>query len=299
MYILALGAVLLSLCIVAVERRRGSPAGGLVGVITLSFACFGLVTGLFWVVFPGLTASLVPGSVQTPLAAGVVQVRGALVVALAVFIVLTRATRAAGERVSGLAGPALYNVLMAYEAIAAQFTGIATAERWLYVVLHTSWAVGFVLLTIFPRATATAGGSSRPARVIAGLYGVYAVLPGIATVVVPTGLVQAFGEVPSPYVLHAVGSFASALGATGALALGGFFDRSAPLLRSLLLSLVVASSATAALGVVGVLGAASTGGVVIAAITLDAVLAVALGHRFALLTRSARAELSTERVGPR
>jgi len=53
MYILVLGAVLLSLCIVAVERRRGSPAGGLIGVITLSFACFGLVTGLFWVFFPG------------------------------------------------------------------------------------------------------------------------------------------------------------------------------------------------------------------------------------------------------
>jgi len=70
-----------------------------------------------------------------------VQVRGALVVALAVFIVVTRTRRAAGERVSGLAGPALYNVLMAYEAIAAQFTGIATpAERWLYVVLHTTWA---------------------------------------------------------------------------------------------------------------------------------------------------------------
>jgi hypothetical protein len=27
MYVLVLGAVLLSLCIVAVERRRGSPAG--------------------------------------------------------------------------------------------------------------------------------------------------------------------------------------------------------------------------------------------------------------------------------
>jgi len=299
MYILVLGAVLLSLCIVAVERSRGSPAGGLIGVITLSFACFGLVTGLFWVFFPGLTASLVPGSVRTPLAAGVVQVRGALVVALAVFIVLTRTRRAAGERVSGLAGPALYNVLMAYEAIAAQFTGIATAERWLYVVLHTTWAVGFVLLTIFPRAAATAGGGSRPARVIAGLYGAYAVLIGIATVVVPTGLVHAFGEEPGPYVLHAVGTFASALGATGALALGGILDRSAPVVRSLLLSLVVASAATAVLGVVGLLGAASTNGVVIAAIALAAVLAVALGHRFALLIRSAGAELSAERVSPR
>jgi len=299
MYILVLGAVLLSLCIVTVERRRGSPAGGLIGVITLSFACFGLVTGLFWVFFPGLTASLVPGSVRTPLAAGVVQVRGALVVSLAVFIVLTRTRRAAGERVSGLAGPALYNVLMAYEAIAAQFTGIATAERWLYVVLHTTWAVGFVLLTIFPRATPAAGGGSRPARVIAGLYGIYAVLIGIATVVVPTGLVQAFGEEPGPYVLHAVGSFASALGATGALALGGILDRSAPLLRSLLLSLVVASAATAVLGIVGVLGAASTSGVVIAVIALDALLAVALGHRFTLLTRSTGAELSSGRVSPR
>jgi hypothetical protein len=206
MYILVLGAVLLSLCIVAVERRRGSPAGGLIGVITLSFACFALVIGLFWVFFPGLTASLVPGSVRTPLAAGVVQVRGALVVSLAVFIVLTRTRRAAGERVSGLAGPALYNVLMAYESIAAQFTGIATAERWLYVVLHTTWAVGFVLLTIFPRVTAAAGGGSRPARVVAGLYGSYAVLIGIATVVVPTGLVQAFGEEPGPYVTRSARS---------------------------------------------------------------------------------------------
>jgi hypothetical protein len=213
--------------------------------------------------------------------------------------VLTRTRRAAGERVGGLAGPAFYNVLMAYEAIAAQFTGIATAERWLYVVLHTTWAVGFVLLTISPRATPAAGGGSRPARVIAGLYGIYAVLIGIATVVVPTGLVQAFGEEPGPYVLHAVGSFASALGATGALALGGILDRSAPLLRSLLLSLVVASAATAVLGIVGVLGAASTSGVVIAVIALDALLAVALGHRFTLLTHSAGAEPSAARVSPR
>jgi len=154
MYILVLGAVLLSSASspwsgAAAARRRlighhlASPASA-----SSPDCCCGLV--------PRAPPAW-SGSVQTPLAAGVVQVRGALVVALAVFLVLTR-TRRAARASQRSRGPALYNS-MAYEASRAVHRHCDRREMDLRGAAH-HWRVGFVLLTIFPRAAATAGGGS-------------------------------------------------------------------------------------------------------------------------------------------
>ena len=147
MYVLALGAILISAIVVVLERQTGRATGGVTGLVTLSFTCYGLATGLFWILLPSPTA-LAPG-----------------------------------------------------------------------------------------------------------------------------GLVEAFGEQPGPYLGHAVGALASAVLATVAMALGDLVQRSGSTQSALARALVIATGATAVLGLLQLSSGSPAGALAVGVVVLNLVIA--------------------------
>jgi hypothetical protein len=126
------------------ERPLGSPAQALVRLGILSYAVFAIVSGLFWLCWPTGTGHLVPGHADGILIATTTQARGLVAIAFGLICLAERNPGpSAGARV--LLAPMIYNLLMSSEALAAQFSALATPERWLYVAFHFLWVASFTI----------------------------------------------------------------------------------------------------------------------------------------------------------
>jgi hypothetical protein len=219
MYIFALVALGSAALWLAVERPRSSITGLIARFGALSYGIFAVITGLFWICFPATTAQLVPGHAGGVLVATATQARGLIVVAFGLVALFTRKTTPPSLR-SILLGPFLYNLIMSVEAFAAQFTVLATRERWLYVALHFGWSLSFGLR--FARTQAAASAFLAPqctSRLLLSAFSALAALLGLALFTIPYGVMA--GSMPivgSAFLAHSVHGLAAACIALGALA---------------------------------------------------------------------------------
>jgi len=219
MYIFALVALGSAALWLSIERPRNSIADLIARFGALSYGVFSITTGLFWICFPATTAQLVPGHAGGVLVATATQARGLIVVALGLVALFTRKIAPLSLR-SILLGPFLYNFIMSVEAFAAQFTVLATRERWLYVALHFGWALSFGLR--FARTQAAASGFLTlqcTSRLLLHAFSALAALLGLALFTIPYGMMA--GSMPivgSAFLAHSVHGLAAACGALGAMA---------------------------------------------------------------------------------
>ena len=223
--------VVIALVVAAVwlfVERPSSLGDGLVCLGVLSYAGFAVLSGAFWVLWPQATGQLVPGHTGGMLVVTVTQARGLVVVALGIVCLVERnPRRTAGSGL--LLGPMIYNLLMSGEALAAQFTELATPERWLYVTFHFLWGVCFAIrvrdqhsgaagtaLVHTPEAHAPEGARRSILLTFALLVGGL----GLFLLAIPYGFqTPTQSSVASSYIAHATHGFGSALMAAAALAL--------------------------------------------------------------------------------
>jgi len=133
----------------------GSTAGagrirvGATWIALASYALFTGLTGLAWLVAPGLMGAtfLSVGGAATPY---VGLVRGAVDAPLA-WAAWTHRTAAGAGRQAALAALATANLLLATTGLLAQLHAIATPSRWVIEALHVLWTVvlGIALVRTF------------------------------------------------------------------------------------------------------------------------------------------------------
>lgn len=249
--LISLGTAALGLVL---ERPRGSIIELTARFGALSYATFAVLTGLLWVCFPAATAQLVPGHSGGVLVATVTQARGLVVIALGLVALSTRKI-APQSLCSILLGPLVYNLIMSVEALAAQFTVLATRERWLYVTLHFGWALIFGLRFGSTQALAPPVlTQQRTSRLLLRTFAALAILLGLALFAIPYGMLA--GSMPvvaSAFLAHSVHGLGAALIALGVMAFvssSGIEDKT-----SVIGPLAVAGSCAA----IAVLGVATSG----------------------------------------
>jgi hypothetical protein len=188
----------------------------------LSYAGFAVLSGAFWLFWPQATGQLVPGHTGGMLVATVTQARGIVVVVLGIICLVERnPERSVGAAL--LLGPMAYNLLMSGEALAAQFTELATPERWLYVTFHFLWAICFAIRVRDQHVNAARAGlhntHERAGFPIALTLALLAGGFGLYLLAIPYGFqISTQSAVASSYVAHATHGFGSAVVAVGALA---------------------------------------------------------------------------------
>ncbi|KQX26004.1 hypothetical protein ASD39_01785 [Sphingomonas sp. Root50] len=187
-----------------------------------SFAFFALITATFWIISPDGTARTVEANAGGTLMLQIVQGRGTIVLPFGL-AALAAAWLWADQKFAAMLGPFAYNSLMTIEAIRAQFTSLATPERWTYVILHAFWAV---CLGIY------CSGLSRrlPRRIlVAACVSALPILVGTTLYLAPTLLIGASPIVPSPTLLlhsaHAFGASLIGLGLVSFSYWSGMADR--------------------------------------------------------------------------
>lgn len=157
MYVFALIALAAGVLWHFVERPPAGASAVVARFGAISYGVFALTTAVSWIGWPDATGRLVPDHNAGMLVAAAVQARGVFVFGLGVIALVARNSVPHSIR-SILLGPLVYNALLGSEALSAQFTPMATPERWLYVALHYSWAIAFGLRFIGERAAPDSNG---------------------------------------------------------------------------------------------------------------------------------------------
>jgi hypothetical protein len=207
MFKLAAAALVCAIILSIAAHRRGGPHW--LRFALASFGFFGVITALFWIISPAGTARTVSDDTGGGmLLLQIVQGRGAIVLPFGL-AALFAAWTLPGRRTAAIVGPLVYNLIMSAEASRAQFTPLATPERWIYVALHAAWAISLAVycLGLNPRA-----GRATAAVAIA----LPAPMLGILLFVAPALLV---GNDPGPMLVHAAHAFGASLIALGAVSL--------------------------------------------------------------------------------
>ncbi|KRB85309.1 hypothetical protein ASE00_00425 [Sphingomonas sp. Root710] len=208
MFKLAAAALIAAIILCLAAGRRGSPHW--LRFALASFGFFGVITAIFWIVSPAGTAR----TVSDDLAGGVlllqiVQGRGAVVLPFGL-AALFAAWTLPGRRSAAVLGPFAYNLIMSFEALRAQFTPLATPERWIYVGLHSLWAIS---LAIYCFGLDWRSGRKPPTVAVA----IVPPLLGVTLFAAPSLLT---GGNQSPMLLHAAHAFGASLIGLGAVSYG-------------------------------------------------------------------------------
>jgi hypothetical protein len=113
--------------------------------------------------------------------------------------------------------------MMSVEAFAAQFTVLATRERWLYVALHFGWAVSFGLRFDRPPPVAASMPMHRGiSHWVQQSFAASATVLGLALFAIPYGVMtDSMPAVASAFLAHAVHGLAAACVALGGMAFVG------------------------------------------------------------------------------
>ena len=143
--------VIVALCLVGGVIGAGVQRGGLdrwpfvIRLSTASFILFNLISGIPWLVWTRGNlwnqAHISLEGVSTLAIAGV-QMRGAFEIVLGLLAVAGSLTRSRA-RLSAILGVFVYNLLMTYEAVNAQFTDVSNPTRWVLNALLFFWTCGF------------------------------------------------------------------------------------------------------------------------------------------------------------
>jgi hypothetical protein len=239
MFKLAAAALLCALLLSLIARRRGGPHWARFALG--SFAFFALITASFWILSPDGTARTVQADASGALMLQIVQGRGAVVLPFGL-ATLAAAWAWPHRRLAAMLGPFAYNALMTVEATRAQFTPLATPERWIYVTLHGLWAISLAVYCLgldrrLPRgAVPGACAGAVPVLIGATLYGApLAVIGG------------AFTGAATPLLLHSAHAFGASLVGLGLVSFSwwsGLSDRIGQGLCLLASALLAALAAT-------------------------------------------------------
>src|SRR5262245_44640992 len=163
-----------------VERPPAGASAVIARFGAISYGVFALTTGISWIGWPDATGRLVPDHNAGMLVAATVQARGVLVLGLGVIAIAARRSVPSSIR-SILLGPLVYNLLLGSEALSAQFTPMATPERWLYVTLHYSWAIAFGLRFVGDKAAAEGDVScSQVGKTTLAVFAVVSTIVGLS-----------------------------------------------------------------------------------------------------------------------
>jgi hypothetical protein len=250
MYVFVLIALGAGAAWLFIERPLGPWPRALIRFGILSYACFALSSGIFWVCSPASTAQLVPGHSGGVLVATATQARGLVVIVLGLLSIACRKLPPA-PAISALIGPLLYNLVMSAEAFAAQFTVLATPERWLYVALHFSWAACFAFGVREQRQPSTEA-ASHAARLTRSTFAVLAGLSGLYLFSVPYGfLTPTQPLVASSFLAHSLHGFGSACVALCGIAIVTTARRGVGLLALILAAAALAVLALSRAGDMG------------------------------------------------
>lgn len=248
MFKLAAAALLCALLLSLVARRRGGAHWARFALA--SFAFFALITASFWILSPDGTARTVQADASGDLMLRIVQGRGAVVLPFGI-ATLAAAWGWPHRRLAAMLGPFAYNALMTVEATRAQFTPLATPERWIYVSLHALWAISLAIYCLgldhrLPRgAVVGACAGAVPASVGATLY--------LAPLTLIAG---AFSGAPTPLLLHSAHAFGASLVGLGLVSFSwwsGLSDRIGQGLCLLAALILAALAATAGYGALAAL----------------------------------------------
>jgi hypothetical protein len=230
MFKLAAAALICGLIVTLIRGRRGGPPW--LQLAVASFGFFGVITAIAWILSPTSTARTVSDDMSGGLLMlEIVQGRGAVVLPLG-FAAIFAAWTLPERRTVVMLGPLAYNLLMSIEATRAQFTSLATPERWIYVTLHTLWTISF-LAYIRPVAL-------RALRL--PLSSVLAAVPvtiGFTLLLAPSLFLKSSN---SPILLHSAHAFGASLIGLGTVAyaywasLSGALSKTVCLASSLLLA---------------------------------------------------------------
>lgn len=209
MFKLAAAALLCALLLTLAAWRRDGARWMRFGVA--SFAFFALITASFWILSPEGTARTVQADASGALMLQIVQGRGAVVLPFGL-AALVAAWAWPKRRLAAMLGPLAYNALMTVEAIRAQFTPLATPERWIYISLHGFWAI---TLAIYCSGLERRQ-STRIAIGTAIAIGAIPALIGATLYLAPLSLIgQAAGTSPTALLLHSAHGFGASLIALG------------------------------------------------------------------------------------
>lgn len=188
MYVFALIALAAGVLWHFVERPRAGVSAAFARFGAISYGVFALITGVSWIGWPDATGRLVPDHNAGLMVAATVQARGVLVIGLGVIALVARNSVPHSIR-SILLGPLVYNALLGSEALSAQFTAMATPERWLYVTLHYSWAVAFGLRFVGDSPAPESISTRSPiGKAALGAFAVVSVVSGAALYVLSASL---------------------------------------------------------------------------------------------------------------
>lgn len=251
MYIFALIALAAAVLWHFVERPAGGATAAIARFGAISYGVFALITAVSWIGWPDATARLVPDHGAGMLVAATVQGRGVLVFCMGVIALATRGSAPHSIR-SILLGPLVYNLLLGSEALSAQFTPMATPERWLYVTLHYSWAIAFGLR--FLGDSVESDGNRRWSRVGKSALTVFAIVSaagGASLYVLSASLLPPLpsgGE--NLFLAHALHGFGAACIAVAAVAYATLVPSEAKTARLGLIVLVIAALGLAVLAII-------------------------------------------------
>jgi len=218
MFMLAAAGLIGGLIWTLVDRRGGLGDRWLRFALA-SFGCFALVTAVFWIVSPAGTARMVSAAGGDLLMQRLVQGRGVVIVTFGAVALL--AARGWPDRLAPVVlAPFVYNALMAFEATRAQFTPLATPERWIYVALHTVWALSFAAYVL--RLPPPAAPASRLLKTAPFPFAAYAFAWGVILFTAPElALGQADGP-GGPLLFHSAHAFGASLMGLAAAALSAW-----------------------------------------------------------------------------
>jgi len=218
MFMLAASGLIGGLIWTLVDRRGGLGDRWLRFALA-SFGCFALVTAVFWIVSPAGTARMVSTVGGDLLMQQLVQGRAAVIVTFGAIALL--AARGWRKRLApAMLAPFVYNALMAIEATRAQFTPLATPERWIYVTLHTVWAFSFAVYVL--RLPPPAAPPSRLLKTAPLLFAAYAFTWGMILFVSPELLVGQADGPRAPLLFHSAHAFGASLIALAAAAVSAW-----------------------------------------------------------------------------
>lgn len=205
MFKLAAAALICALVLCLAAARRGGPHW--LRFALASFGFFGVITAISWIVSPTGTAKTVSDDMTGgALLFQIVQGRGAVILPFGL-AALFAAWMLPGRRSAAMAGPFAYNLIMSFEALRAQFTPLATPERWIYVALHSCWALS---LLVYCLRIDWRKGRPTPAALLAAMP----LFLGVVLVAAPSMLT---GGNQSPMLLHATHAFGASLVGLGAV----------------------------------------------------------------------------------
>jgi hypothetical protein len=250
-YVFALIALAAGVLWHFVERPPAGVIAGIARFGAISYGVFALITAVSWIGWPDATGRLVPDHNAGMFVAVAVQARGVLGFCLGVIAIVARRSVPQSIR-SILLGPLVYNVLLGSEALSVQFTPLAVPERWLYVILHYSWAIAFGLRFIGDHAVSDDNNRwSQIGKTALAVFAIVLAAGGLSLYVLSASLLPLLPSGASNlFLAHALHGFGAACIAIGAVAYATRVQSDAKAASLGLIVLIIATLGLAALALI-------------------------------------------------